>query len=151
MNVLSNLNPREKRLVGLVLPLAALVAGYQFLWSPLRDAQIAARADISAFRLVQDTAALASVDTIAPVSAPNDTALATRITTSATAANLTLRRIEPENDSIRVTLDDTPFATVLLWLSDLEEQHDVTLEALEVDRRPAPGLVSARLLLGATR
>tara|TARA_R100000655_G_scaffold5499_4_gene16927 strand:- start:2657 stop:3112 length:456 start_codon:yes stop_codon:yes gene_type:complete len=149
MKAFAALNPRERRLVSIVLPLAIVVVGYQFLWVPLQRAQAEARADIQAFRLVQDTAALASVDTIVSLQPLNETPLATRITTSASAANLTLRRIEPENDSIRVTLDDTPFATILLWLSDLEEQHDVRVEALEVDRRPAPGRVSARLLLGS--
>ena len=149
MKAFAALNPREKRLVSIVLPLAIVVVGYQFLWVPLQRAQAEARADIQAFRLVQDTAALASVDTIVSLQPLNETPLATRITTSASVANLTLRRIEPENDSIRVTLDDTPFATILLWLSDLEEQHDVRVEALEVDRRPAPGRVSARLLLGS--
>jgi general secretion pathway protein M len=149
MKAFAALNPRERHLVSIVLPLAIVVVGYQFLWAPLQRAQAEARADIQAFRLVQDTAALASVDTIVSLQPLNETPLATRITTSASAANLTLRRIEPENDSIRVTLDDTPFATILLWLSDLEEQHDVRVEALEVDRRPAPGRVSARLLLGS--
>lgn len=151
MKAFAALNPREKSLVSIVLPLAIVVAGYQFLWAPLQSAQAEARADILAFRLVQDTAALASVDTMVAVAPLNDTPLATRITTSASAANLILRRIEPENDSIRVTLDDTPFATILLWLSDLEGQHDVKVEALEVDRRPAPGRVSARLLLGSSQ
>lgn len=148
MNVFSSLSTREKRLVGGVVPLAILVACYYFVWAPLQESQKNARADISAFRLVQDTAALASVGAIAPAAAPNDTPLATRITSSATDAELTLRRIEPENDSIRVTLDDTPFAAVMLWLSNLEEQHGVTVQAIEVNRRPAPGIISARLLLG---
>ncbi|HAC50024.1 type II secretion system protein M [uncultured Sulfitobacter sp.] len=149
MTGFDRLSRREKYLVALVIPLALLVALYRFVWMPLQLAEAQARADIAAYRLVQDTAALAARAEIAPTAPVNDTPLATRITSSASAAQLTLRRIEPESDGIRVTLDDTPFATLLLWLSDLEEQHDVILEALEVDRRPAPGVISARLLLGA--
>lgn len=149
MTGFDRLSRREKYLVALVIPLALLVALYRFVWMPLQLAEAQARADIAAYRLVQDTAALAARAEIAPTAPVNDTPLATRITSSASAAQLTLRRIEPEGDGIRVTLDDTPFATLLLWLSDLEEQHDVILEALEVDRRPAPGVISARLLLGA--
>ena len=144
MTGFDRLSRREKYLVALVIPLALLVALYRFVWMPLQLAEAQARADI-----VQDTASLAARAEIAPTAPVNDPPLATRITSSASAAQLTLRRIEPEGDGIRVTLDDTPFATLLLWLSDLEEQHDVILEALEVDRRPAPGVISARLLLGA--
>ncbi|UWR29082.1 type II secretion system protein M [Sulfitobacter sp. W002] len=149
MTGFDRLSRREKLLIALVIPLALLVALYRFAWMPLQAGEAQARADIAAYRLVQDTAALAAQTKIAPTAPINDTPLATRITSSASAAQLTLRRIEPENDGIRVTLDDTPFATLLLWLADLEEQHDVTLEALEIDRRPAPGVISARLLLGA--
>ena len=149
MTGFDRLSRRETYLVALVIPLALLVALYRLVWMPLQLAEAQARADIAAYRLVQDTAALAARAEIAPTAPVNDTPLATRITSSASAAQLTLRRIEPESDGIRVTLDDTPFATLLLWLSDLEEQHDVILEALEVDRRPAPGVISARLLLGA--
>ena len=149
MTGFDRLSRREKYLVALVIPLALLVALYRFVWMPLQLAEAQARADIAAYRLVQDTASLAARAEIAPTAPVNDPPLATRITSSASAAQLTLRRIEPEGDGIRVTLDVTPFATLLLWLSDLEEQHDVILEALEVDRRPAPGVISARLLLGA--
>tara|TARA_R110002049_G_scaffold64827_1_gene170649 strand:+ start:5560 stop:6012 length:453 start_codon:yes stop_codon:yes gene_type:complete len=149
MTGFDRLSRREKFLVALVIPLALLVALYRFVWMPLQLAEAQARADIAAYRLVQDTVSLAARAEIAPTAPVNDPPLATRITSSASAAQLTLRRIEPESDGIRVTLDDTPFATLLLWLADLEEQHDVILEALEVDRRPAPGVISARLLLGA--
>lgn len=151
MSLLSNLSKRERILVLIVLPLVVLVAGYRFVWQPIEASRAQARADISAFRLVQDTAALARQGGAPVAVAVNDTPLPTRITGSARDAGLTLRRIEPEGQGIRVTLDETPFATVLQWLADLEETHDVAVRAIEVDRRPAPGVVSARLLLDVSR
>jgi general secretion pathway protein M len=77
----------------------------------------------------------------------NDMPLPARITKSAQDTGLVLRRIEPEGSGSRVTLDEAAFSTVLLWIADLEEQHDVSVRAIEIDRRPTPGIVSARLLL----
>jgi len=147
MRFFSTLSAREKFLLMAVLPLVLLATGYRFIWQPVQAARLQARAEISAYRLVIDTAALAQRGEIPAVRPVNDTPIATRITQSAEAAGLPLRRIEPDGGGIRVTLDDTPFATVLTWLADLEIANDVTVRALEIDRRPEPGIVSARLLL----
>ncbi len=147
MTAFANLSAREKVLILAVLPLIVLVAGYRLVWQPVQAARFDARADIAAYRLVVETAALAERGD-APAPRPvDDTPIATRITRSAEAAGLSLRRIEPEAQGSRVTLDDSQFATVLTWLADLELSHAVTVRAIEIDRRPEPGLVSTRLLL----
>ncbi len=147
MKAFNALSTREKILILAVLPLVALFAGYRFVWQPVQAARSEARAEIAAYRLVTDTAALAQRGEAPAPRAINDTPIATRITRSAEAAGLSLRRIEPDGQGSRVTLDDTPFATVLTWLADLEQTDAVTVRALEIDRRPEPGIVSARLLL----
>ena len=50
MKAFAALNPRERRLVSIVLPLAIVVVGYQFLWAPLQRAQAEARADFAGTR-----------------------------------------------------------------------------------------------------
>jgi general secretion pathway protein M len=35
----------------------------------------------------------------------------------------------------------------MLWMSDMEANFAVRVAAIELDRRPAPGAISARLLL----
>jgi general secretion pathway protein M len=147
MSAFSTLSQREKILVGAVLPIVLVLAGFKFAWQPMAAAQDQARADISSFRLVQDTAALALRGDVVVVTSVNDMPLPARITKSAQDTGLVLRRIEPEGSGSRVTLDEAAFSTVLLWIADLEEQHDVSVRAIEIDRRPTPGIVSARLLL----
>ena len=146
MGALARLSTREKVMILTVLPLAAFVAAYYFVWQPLTAARDRHRADIAAYQQVIDTAALAGSEAV--VARPvNDTPIATRITTSAETAGLPLRRIESEGAGVRVLLDDVPFAGVLVWLADLEDLHGVTASAVEFNRRPEPGIVSARLLL----
>ncbi len=147
MNAFANLSTREKVLILAVLPLVVLVVGYRMIWQPVQAARLEARADIAAYRLVVETAALAKRGDASAPRPIDNTPIATRITQSADTAGLSLRRIEPEGQGSRVTLDDTPFATVLTWLADLEISHSVTARAIEIDRRPEPGIVSARLLL----
>lgn len=140
------LSTREKVLILTVLPLALLVAIWHFAWKPLTAARIKLKNEIATYQLVADTAALS--DTVQARPRPVDTTpIATRITDAAADAGLPLRRIEPEGNGMRISVDDVPFATVMLWLADLEAAHGVTVTATEINRRPEPGIVSARMLL----
>lgn len=143
-----SLTTREKVMILTVLPLALLVALWYFAWKPLSATRIELMNDIATYQLVADTAALSDVAQARPRPV-NTTPIATRITDAAAAAGLPLRRIEPEGTGMRISVDDVPFATVVLWLADLEAAHGVTVIAAEINRRPEPGIVSARLLLEA--
>lgn len=147
MRALMNLSMRERVLLLLVLPAVLLLAGYRFGWQPLQNLRVLREAEIASYRRIAQAAAQVEAPIVAEV--PNLTPFAARVTQSAEAAGLELRRIEPEGERIRVAVEDAPFAQVVLWISDLEADRDVTLSAIELDRRIAPGTVSARLLLEA--
>ncbi|APE42009.1 hypothetical protein BOO69_00225 [Sulfitobacter alexandrii] len=140
------LSTREQVMLVTVLPVALLVALWHFAWKPLSATRNVLRADIAAYQLLADTAELTETVQAEP-RAVDTTPIATRITSAAADAGLSLRRLEPEAGGMRVSVDDVPFATLLLWLADLETTHRVTVIATEIDRRPEPGIVSARLLL----
>ena len=143
----ARLSLRERVMVAAALPLALLLILYQFAWVPLRDARAARLDEITAYRLVTAAAARRAADpTPVAAQAPADP-IATRVTQSAEAAGLQLRRLEPEGTGLRVTLDDVAFADLMLWLADMQARSAVRVAALEVDRRPTPGVVSTRLLL----
>ena len=67
------------------------------------------------------------------------------LTETASEFELAIRRIEPEDAGARLVLDDADFAEVLLWIEALESEHRLRLTAIEMDRRPEPGVVSARM------
>jgi general secretion pathway protein M len=67
------------------------------------------------------------------------------VTDSAPAYGLAIRRIETDQAGTRVELDDAGFAEVVLWIEELELQHGLRVVAVEMDRRPEPGVVAARL------
>ena len=66
---------------------------------------------------------------------------------SAASHGLLIRRIEPDGENTRITLVDVDFAAMIGWIADLERSGGSTLEAIDVERRPAPGTVNARLTL----
>ena len=145
------LSQREKVLILMVLPFAAIAAAYQFIWVPVQASRAQYVEEIATYRLISDTAALArqANGQALPVQAVNPPTepIATRITQLAEAAGISLRRIEPDDGGMRVTLSDTQFSSLVLWLAEMEETKSVTVAAIEIDRRPEPGIVSARILL----
>ncbi|QFT58111.1 Type II secretion system protein M [Sulfitobacter sp. THAF37] len=140
------LSAREQVLILTVLPLALVVATWHFAWKPLSATRDRLTNDIATYQLVADTAAMTVAVPDRPPST-DQTPIATRITDAAADAGLPLRRLEPEGNGMRISVDDVPFATVLLWLADLEATHGVIVTATEFNRRPEPGIVSARMLL----
>ena len=146
--MLQTLTQRERTLVSLALAGVIVAATFQFVWLPVQAKRAALSAEISGYaQIIDRIAALGPETPVLQTAAGPATPLSTRVTQSAEVAGLVLRRLEPEGDMLRVTLDDVAFANVILWLSDLEATHAVIVDAIEVDRRPAPGIVSARLLL----
>ena len=150
---LDNLSGRERTLVLALLPLSVIAMGYLGLWQPVQAARAAYRVDIGAYAQLSATVAAMQAQPALPrtATAGEGLPLSTRITQSAEAAGLQLRRLEPEGDRIAVTLDNAAYASVILWLSDLEVGQSVLLVQIDLDRRVAPGTVSARLLLEAMR
>lgn len=115
------------------------------VWQPLYAMRVAALADISRYETL--TARLRAVEPGAVDSTTRQAAPATVITTGAREFGLTIRRLEPEGNRIRVALEEAGFEDVIVWLDTLESQHSLRVVSLEMERRPAPGVVSARVML----
>ena len=148
MRSMQSLSPRECLLLLVALPLVALLAGWWLGWVPLRDLRAARETEIAGYRLLAEEASRAGVSPALP-DGGNAAPFASRVTESAAAAGLSLSRLEPEGEGLRVTIGEAGFAQVILWLSDLEAERNVLVAAVEMDRRPVPGVVSARVLLEA--
>lgn len=68
------------------------------------------------------------------------------LTDSASAARLTIVRIEPEGGNTRVVIGDAPFEQVLQWIADLEATSRLRVAQATIERK-APGIVSATLVI----
>ncbi len=142
---------RTLRERALIAALAAMCAAYLMfiaLWQPLQRHRTTLTGDIAQqSRLISALTVLPTGAVTAPLLAP-DTPLPTIITDTATAFQLTIRRLQPTQDAAEITLEDAPFDTVLVWIDALERDHGLRIIALSMTRRPEPGLVAATLTIG---
>lgn len=148
MKFISGFSSREKLLILCVLPAIILLAAYRFGWMPLSQARADAKAEIAGYLTVIEAVQNRGAQPQMPDPAPAVLApMATRVTQTADAAGILVRRLEPDADLVRVTLDDAQFDRVIAWISRLETEASLKVVGLEIDRRTAPGTVGARVTL----
>ncbi|MCU7935532.1 MAG: type II secretion system protein M [Candidatus Thiodiazotropha sp. (ex Dulcina madagascariensis)] len=59
-----------------------------------------------------------------------------------------IQRIKPQGDkAVQLWVEQAPFDTLMLWLSQLTQAYGIEIESLNIDRQEKPGLVNARLVL----
>jgi type II secretory pathway component PulM len=71
-----------------------------------------------------------------------------RITQSAAALGIDIRRLDPQGNAIAVSVDAVAFSTFLGWVKTLSLDHSMTVLSAEIGRLAEPGSVSVRVLLG---
>lgn len=142
----SRFSPREQVMVIGAAALLLGAVGYSGIWQPTTEAR---RADLAAINDI-DIAMMqvrAAPETLRQPTASRTQPLAAVIAETAPRFALAVQRIDPEADGARVTLDEADFAALLLWIAALETDHAVLVTAARIERRPAPGLVSAEITL----
>jgi general secretion pathway protein M len=137
-----------------VLGAALLVAAFWWLiWQPLyegrqeaRDQYIRAAQTLS---WIQDNAPVVRGAQQQASSTPStDEGWTSRISSSASAHNLSLKGFTPEGDgAVRVMLEDQSFAHVMAWLQTLRSEQGVRAASIEISGGNDPGGVSVRATL----
>ena len=148
MTILGNLNPRERFLMLFALPVMMAAALFNYVWAPVSAQRAATQVEIAGYRMIVETEARTrDIGQMAPVAATPDGPIAPRVTRSAQAHGLTLSRLEPDADLLRVSVETARFGDVIDWIATMETTQGIRLTAIEIDRRPEPGTVAARLTL----
>ena len=70
---------------------------------------------------------------------------ATALTQEAATRGISLQRLDREGGRLRVGVDSVRHADLIAWLDSLERVHGLRVVGADIERRPAPGMVSARL------
>ncbi len=146
--------PREQLIVlaGLGVVLTYLV--WLLLWQPMLQArtlsaQRVANAEQSllAVRVLAQELASARASAATGVSGTGN--LAQSLDESASALGLRIASLEPaaDNSSVAVRLNDVSMATVLAWLSDIENSGAMSIDALTLSPVQTPGNVTVSLRL----
>lgn len=147
MSAFNRLSARERVLILAMALLGALAAGYVYFWEPMVRDRARLVADIDrADRLTARLAPWRGSDLPAlPVAAETLTVV---VAETARDRGLFIRRLEPEEGRARVSLENAGFEALIGWLAELRTDHAVRIAAIEIERRPEPGMVAARMTLG---
>lgn len=138
---------RERRERVLILVGGAVLLAYLLLagvYRPLAAMRAEALSDIATLEaLTARASAVAEAPARATPVSPVPNAAA--ITDSAVAVGLVIRRLEPEGARTSIEFEEADFAVLVEWLALLESRHALKVATIELDRRPSPGVVSARI------
>ena len=151
---LEGLAPRERNLVYAAAGLIAVALVYLIVVLPVTTA-----AKHRAARIEQKSADLAWMRQVAPqvaaANAAGDTAaggesLVVLIDRTGREAGLgtAIRDQSPSGEhALRLRLEAAQFDVLVVWLTNLQQQYGVRVEAATIDAAGAPGLVNASLTL----
>jgi len=66
---------------------------------------------------------------------------------SDSALNLTLDRVQPEADTLRVWINQANFSDVLQWLTLLASERQIHVGQISIEQTPQPGMVKVQVSL----
>jgi general secretion pathway protein M len=138
---------REQFLLAGLAAVAAVALLYTAVWSPLSAHRDAAVSDIARYDTLMAEVRLAGPAGLDPATGLAQGAQAPSIAGSAADHGLLVRRIEPEGENTRLSFEDAEFARILDWIASMEDAGIARVSAVQIDRRPAPGVVNAQITL----
>ncbi len=141
-----NRTPRERRLLMVLGGTALLVLLIIGIYRPLSEARAEAIADIHTYEVLAAQLRIAGPE-LARLRSMDRSASPGIITSSASTFGLTINRLDPQGDVIRVALQDAAFTQLVQWLVQLETTSTLRISEIRVDRGPNPGIVNAQIAL----
>lgn len=149
----AGLEPREQRALVLLAGALAVAGFWWLILQPLYEGRMEARS-----RYIRATQTLSWIQQNAPAvraarantstRAASDSGWASRISSSAAAHDLSLKGFTPEgSNTVRVVLENQPFAGVLTWLQSLRREEGVSASSISISRGERPGGVNVRMTL----
>lgn len=118
---------------------------FTFGWQPLQARREALGRQIALYE--RAIVALQAAPAPATAASSDPRSLNAIVADAAREFGLSIRRLEPEGNRIRVTIEDAAFQSLILWLKAVQEDFGLRASELEVSRRPAAGVVNATLVL----
>ena len=118
---------------------------FALVWQPMQVRRDAVSRQIALYeRAIGALQAAPAPTAAAPVDPRSLNAI---VTDAAGRFGLSIRRLEPAGNRIRVTVNDAAFQSLILWLDAMQRDSGLRASELDMTRGPAPGVVNATLVL----
>lgn len=146
---------RERRALALLAGFLGIALLYLLVWNPVRSGASGARARLSAVQTqlarVQEQAVLVErLRRMPRVAAPTSPVATAEQAAARHGFRERMKRIEAEGTrAVRIQIEDAPFAAVIAWLVELQQQNGLRAESANFERHANPGSVNVRLVLRA--
>ncbi len=147
------LNSREQRLIGSLAGVVLVFIFYSVVWQPLNE-----NIENSQKKLIrqQELLTLVSSETqrykAEKKIGNNQTSsgsLSSIVNRSAKQQAITITRIQPQNNSVQVWIDNIAFSQLLTWLEALANNEGIQVDTVDLTKGEQPGQVRVkRLQLG---
>ena len=140
----------ERLVIAGVVWLIVVAVLWMLVWQPVSDWRAVEENRYRNAQRLYDTIKANEVALRRAVSATSSTrrSLIPIINKAANAHELKLNRLQPEsNGVISVVLQQQSFNQIVSWISQLEENNDVSVEQANFDSQEAPGYVNANIRL----
>ncbi|OUL57387.1 type II secretion system protein GspM [Pseudoalteromonas ulvae] len=82
-----------------------------------------------------------------PRAVSSSASLSSLVNTSKNRYNITINRMQPKDDSLRVSIDTVEFNKLVDWLAELTAQHGVMITNVELSKHDNPGFVKVNRLV----
>lgn len=138
---------REQFLLAGLATVATVALLYTAVCRPLAAHRDAAVSEIARYDALMAEIRRAGPAGLAPAIGLAEGVEAPSIAGIAADQGLLVRRIEPEGANTRLSFEDADFAGILDWIATMETGGLARVSAIQIDRRPAPGVVNAQITL----
>lgn len=149
----NGLNKREQKLVASLSLVVIVFIFYSLVWTPLHEniekgEQKLQRQQALLTFVIQETAKYAAADKNNSNQASSGS-LSSIINRSANKNDITIARVQPQNNDVQVWIDNVAFEKLLKWLAHLSNNENIHVKAIDLSKSDDEGQVRVkRLQLG---
>lgn len=146
----SQLAPREQALLKVGSVILIIAGFYGLVWAPMnasieRETKLLAQQQALSTWVVQQQAKVLQFRRQGPGKATLKGSLVQAVNQTARASNITLTRMQPNNDEVQVWIDEVGFNPLMKWLGSLDTTGVRVLQ-VDITEAGAPGNVKVRRL-----
>jgi general secretion pathway protein M len=148
----NQLQVREQWLVGAGAVFVVVVLLWAAIWQPIMGGRAARATQLADARAIatrlETVAAQVQSRRGGPAARSSESVLAVVSRTSRNAlAGKAPKNIQDEGAHVRVWLEDATFNDLVTWIADLQRTYGIRVARADIEKKPTPGVVDARLQL----